>query len=179
MNAGAGGLRDTNQHQLSRAILCLPTAPGCQLWEAGTSVGRRFLGSSQASKAIDLTWMLHCLEPMYQSLTGAVARLVGIEGGVVSGVINLESSGVRASDRVARAPRLGARSSTISSSAACNDPNSSSSMGHRGSTRPLPLSGTACRRVGWPPIGRNGCSLSWVVDIGRVDPAATGFHDMK
>ena len=31
-------------------------------------------------------------------LTGAVAELVGIEGGVVSGVINLESSGVEASD---------------------------------------------------------------------------------
>jgi DNA-binding XRE family transcriptional regulator len=29
----------------------------------------------------------------------AVAELVGIEGGVVSGVINLESSGVEASDR--------------------------------------------------------------------------------
>src|SRR5712675_516450 len=29
---------------------------------------------------------------------GAVAELVGIEGGVVSGVINLESSGVEASD---------------------------------------------------------------------------------
>jgi hypothetical protein len=31
-------------------------------------------------------------------LRGAVAELVGIEGGVVSGVINLESSGVEASD---------------------------------------------------------------------------------
>src|ERR1700676_2929274 len=31
-------------------------------------------------------------------LKGAVAELVGIEGGVVSGVINLESSGVEASD---------------------------------------------------------------------------------
>jgi hypothetical protein len=30
---------------------------------------------------------------------GPVAGLVGIEGGVVSGVINLESSGVSASDR--------------------------------------------------------------------------------
>ena len=30
--------------------------------------------------------------------TRAVAELVGIEGGVVSGVINLESSGVEASD---------------------------------------------------------------------------------
>jgi len=29
---------------------------------------------------------------------GAVAELVGIDGGVVSGVINLESSGVEASD---------------------------------------------------------------------------------
>jgi hypothetical protein len=31
-------------------------------------------------------------------LDGAVAELVGIEGGVVSGVLNLESSGVEASD---------------------------------------------------------------------------------
>jgi hypothetical protein len=31
-------------------------------------------------------------------MDGAVAGLVGIEGGVVSGVFNLESSGVRASD---------------------------------------------------------------------------------
>jgi transposase len=31
-------------------------------------------------------------------MQGAVAELVGIEGGVVSGVINLESSGVEASD---------------------------------------------------------------------------------
>ena len=31
-------------------------------------------------------------------LIGAVAELVGINGGVVSGVINLESSGVEASD---------------------------------------------------------------------------------
>jgi hypothetical protein len=32
------------------------------------------------------------------ALIGPVAELVGIEGGVVSGVFNLESSGVRASD---------------------------------------------------------------------------------
>jgi transcriptional regulator with XRE-family HTH domain len=31
-------------------------------------------------------------------ISGAVLELVGIEGGVVSGVINLESSGVEASD---------------------------------------------------------------------------------
>jgi hypothetical protein len=32
------------------------------------------------------------------ALLGAVGELVGIDGGVVSGVINLESSGVEASD---------------------------------------------------------------------------------
>jgi hypothetical protein len=34
----------------------------------------------------------------YAAASGAVAELVGIEVGVVSGVINLESSGVEASD---------------------------------------------------------------------------------
>jgi hypothetical protein len=34
----------------------------------------------------------------FRSPDGAVAELVGIEGGVVSGVFNLESSGVEASD---------------------------------------------------------------------------------
>ena len=33
-----------------------------------------------------------------QGAAGAVGELVGIDGGVVSGVINLESSGVEASD---------------------------------------------------------------------------------
>ena len=33
-----------------------------------------------------------------RSMDGAVGELVGIDGGVVSGVINLESSGVEASD---------------------------------------------------------------------------------
>jgi transposase len=33
-----------------------------------------------------------------QDQDGAVGELVGIDGGVVSGVINLESSGVEASD---------------------------------------------------------------------------------
>jgi hypothetical protein len=33
-----------------------------------------------------------------RTMKGGVAELVGIEGGVVSGVINLESSGVEASD---------------------------------------------------------------------------------
>jgi hypothetical protein len=34
----------------------------------------------------------------YRPIQRAVAELVGIEGGVVSGAINLESSGVEASD---------------------------------------------------------------------------------
>jgi hypothetical protein len=43
---------------------------------------------------------LHVLqfEEFGQDQPGAVAELVGIEGGVVSGVINLESSGVEAPD---------------------------------------------------------------------------------
>jgi len=36
--------------------------------------------------------------PRQRPCKGPVARLVGIEGGVVSGEINLESSGVEASD---------------------------------------------------------------------------------
>jgi hypothetical protein len=41
----------------------------------------------------------HTLKPEgVHRLEGPVAGLVGIEGGVVSGVINLESSGVEASD---------------------------------------------------------------------------------
>src|SRR5450756_1339476 len=39
----------------------------------------------------------HCVKAVGE-LVGSVARLVGIEGGVVSGVFNLESSGVSASD---------------------------------------------------------------------------------
>jgi hypothetical protein len=35
---------------------------------------------------------------MIHMIQGGVAELVGIEGGVVSGVTNLESSGVEASD---------------------------------------------------------------------------------
>jgi len=38
-------------------------------------------------------------ESIHSSLLGPVVELVGIEGGVVSGVFNLESSGVEAPDR--------------------------------------------------------------------------------
>ena len=46
-----GGLR--KPRLFLGSILCLPKAPGCQLLEAATSVGCRFLGSSQASNALD------------------------------------------------------------------------------------------------------------------------------
>jgi hypothetical protein len=45
------------------------------------------------SDTTDAEWFV--MEPL---LPGPVAGLVGIEGGVVSGVFNLESSGVEASD---------------------------------------------------------------------------------
>jgi hypothetical protein len=47
-------------------------------------------------KALDLEWPIR--EADMPNRQGAVAGLVGIEGGVVSGVFNLESSGVEASD---------------------------------------------------------------------------------
>ena len=43
-------------------------------------------------------WRGSLLRPSKADGMGAVAGLVGIEGGVVSGVINLESSGVEAPD---------------------------------------------------------------------------------
>jgi hypothetical protein len=58
----------------------------------GKSLPNRF-DSPGASR-----WMNVSLTISEQS-AGAVAGLVGIEGGVVSGVFNLESSGVEAPDR--------------------------------------------------------------------------------
>ena len=46
----------------------------------------------------DSTVTARTLTVLLSSAIRAVAELVGIEGGVVSGVINLESSGVEASD---------------------------------------------------------------------------------
>jgi hypothetical protein len=50
-------------------------------------------------KIINQTCHVAALTDNVRAALGLVAELVGIEGGVVSGVINLESSGVRASDR--------------------------------------------------------------------------------
>src|SRR6476660_3476550 len=51
-----------------------------------------------ARKLIEMTEGTICKQWGGDRLDGAVAGLVGIECGVVSGVINLESSGVEASD---------------------------------------------------------------------------------
>ena len=56
---------------------------GCLLW---------------VNRAVLTLCQLFPVYPGEQRKTGPVAELVGIEGGVVSGVINLESSGVEASD---------------------------------------------------------------------------------
>ena len=64
------------------------TAPWSLRWRVATeqvSVG--FVHLDELSEIIDS-----------EACEGAVAGVVGIEGGVVSGVFNLESSGVRASD---------------------------------------------------------------------------------
>ena len=55
-----GGLRKSQPRSFLRSILCLPKATGCQLLEAATSVGCRFLGSSQASDTLDRAWTLQC-----------------------------------------------------------------------------------------------------------------------
>ena len=49
------------------------------------------------SMSAELPWSVHEFVA-FNRVQGGVAELVGIEGGVVSGVINLESSGVEASD---------------------------------------------------------------------------------
>src|SRR5437773_127688 len=51
----------------------LPTALGCQFWEAETSAGRRFLGSSQASKALGYAWTLHCFGTNAHVRVGSIA----------------------------------------------------------------------------------------------------------
>jgi hypothetical protein len=63
---------------------------------AWTEITRRHYrreGLRYGSDTTDAEWFV--MEPL---LPGPVAGLVGIEGGVVSGVFNLESSGVEASD---------------------------------------------------------------------------------
>jgi hypothetical protein len=50
------------------------------------------------NKIVENSWQSTQFGELYVIERGAVAELVGIEGGVVSGVINLESSGVEASD---------------------------------------------------------------------------------
>jgi hypothetical protein len=55
------------------------------------------MGLSPAMAA-DISAKPWSMTDLAEMIDGAVAGVVGIEGGVVSGVFNLESSGVRASD---------------------------------------------------------------------------------
>jgi hypothetical protein len=57
--------------------------------------GERIWVMAKMSEAMQIVPGDECLKYL---LLGAVARLVGIEGGVVSGVFNLESPGVEAPD---------------------------------------------------------------------------------
>jgi hypothetical protein len=59
---------------------------------------REFLYGSQKSELGDSLVKVLFWKEQSSKKFGAVAELVGIEGGVVSGVFNLESSGVEASD---------------------------------------------------------------------------------
>ena len=71
-----------------------------QVWFPGVhaDVGGGYEENESRLSDNALAWMLAAASIIPNGLEGAVAGLVGIEGGVVSGVINLESSGVEASD---------------------------------------------------------------------------------
>src|ERR1700692_3706658 len=71
--------------------------PGDKPAFGGASPHQKFPFPAQAETGSMTGWWVPSLSPT-TSTTGAVAGLVGIECGVVSGVINLESSGVEASD---------------------------------------------------------------------------------
>src|SRR5450631_755528 len=86
-----------SQSQLLSSIPLVETArPACPMCQAQMLLAR----IAPACMDIDLhTFECAVCDHVLKTLTaGAVAELVGIEGGVVSGVINLESSGVEASD---------------------------------------------------------------------------------
>jgi hypothetical protein len=67
-------------------------------WLSNSKVASGLLSLSERppGRRVAVAWQSHIL--LACTATGAVADLVGIRVGVVSGVINLESSGVEASD---------------------------------------------------------------------------------
>src|ERR1700676_2799191 len=74
-----------------------PPSSSHPLADLGGYSGRR-LADPQAGIVRKIRGEGASLRSIADLVLGAVAELVGIEGGVVSGVINLESSGVEASD---------------------------------------------------------------------------------
>jgi hypothetical protein len=66
----------------------------CKLHEAVRDAASQISAITEASGVVP-----QLRERMFSEDQGPVAELVGIEGGVVSGVFNLESSDVGASDR--------------------------------------------------------------------------------
>ncbi len=82
-------LKKSGEYNAEGAVVC-----GISWFDLCTHVSRA------CRKARGLVWRSRHPITHSNSLShaGAVAELVGIEGGVVSGVFNLESSGVEASD---------------------------------------------------------------------------------
>jgi hypothetical protein len=50
-----------------KVLLCLPTAPRCQLKEAETSVRLRFMGSSRTSHSLPCSVKVACPNPKHNS----------------------------------------------------------------------------------------------------------------
>ena len=86
-------------------------------WSVKLYYGQIFRGGCDPNHTVEISWDWYSITALetppgdlspesppkmsrvHHLVNGAVAELVGIEGGVVSGVINLESSDVGASDR--------------------------------------------------------------------------------
>ena len=72
-----------------------PEVEGWDQAEAALAAAQQMPGGPEQIAAL---WKKPDNSDLEPTSAGAVAELVGIEGGVVSGVFNLESSGVEASD---------------------------------------------------------------------------------
>ena len=104
----AGFKSSSDRHQVRGKTGTIDLHAACRDVSSTISARRHRRGKSWRRKSVQADRWSFCLTagrllPANQERPchddrGAVAELVGIEGGVVSGVINLESSGVEASD---------------------------------------------------------------------------------